>query len=185
MRKNVFGRKLKRDHNERKALFKSLASELVLHESIKTTEAKAKAVRPLVEKLITKARVGGLHAERHLRAHLVESAVRRIIDEVAPRFVGREGGYTRIIKMPNRLNDNAEVAILEWVEKGTDKKADKPVAIAAGQPIENTGVVEGEVVAAEVEKKATKKTTAKKPVEKAAKPKNPSKSSGSKKEETK
>lgn len=184
MRKNVFGRQLKRDRNERKALFKSLASELVMHESIKTTEAKAKAVRPLVEKLITKARAGGLHAERHLRAYLVEPAVRRIIDEVAPRFAGRNGGYTRIIKMPNRLNDNAEVVMLEWVEKGTKVQSDKDAKkITAGEnstPVEDTSIVEGEVVTSKPVNKKTDKPTAKKVTKKEAKT-----SSGSKKKETK
>jgi large subunit ribosomal protein L17 len=169
MRKNVFGRKFKRDHNERKALFKSLASELVLHDSIKTTEAKAKAVKPLVERLVTKARVGGLHAERQLRAHLVEPAVRRMIDEVAPRFVGRNGGYTRIIKMPNRLNDNARVAILEWVVQKANDKAEKPLAIASSTPVEEASIVEAEVVSDTSEKKPVKKAAVKKPAKKTTK----------------
>lgn len=166
MKKNVFGRKFKRDHNERKALFKSLASELTLHDSIKTTEAKAKAVKPLVEKLVTKARVGGLSAERALRAHLVESAVRRLIDDVAPRFATRNGGYTRIIKMPNRLNDNARVVILEWVEKKAVGKADKPTA---DESVMNTGIAEAEIVTDTTEKKPAKKATAKKTVKKISK----------------
>lgn len=189
MRKNVFGRQLKRDHNERKALFKSLASELVMHESIKTTEAKAKAVRPLVEKLITKARLGGLHAERHLRAYLHEPAVRRIIDEVAPRFIGRNGGYTRIIKMPNRLNDNAEVVMLEWVEKGTKvqsyKDAKKVTASENSKPVEDTSIVEGEVLTSKPARKKADKPTVKKTTKKESKTKSPSTSSGSKKKETK
>lgn len=157
MKKNVFGRKFKRDHNERKALFKSLASELVLHESIKTTEAKAKAIKPLVEKLVTKARVGGLEAERALRAHLVEAAVRQLIDNVAPRFTTRNGGYTRIIKMPNRLNDNARVVMLEWVDKKVqDTRATAIVETPA------TDVVKAEVVSDTTSKNSKKKISSKK-----------------------
>ncbi len=118
MRKKVFGRQLKRDTNERKALFRGLATSLVLHESIKTTEEKAKAVKSYIEKLVTKAKKNNsLHAERLLQKHLPSTAIKKLIYEIAPRFKTRPGGYTRIIKIGQRLSDNAPMVILEWVEK--------------------------------------------------------------------
>lgn len=117
MRKQVFGRQLQRDSNERKALFKSLMTSLVQKESIKTTEAKAKAVKGEIEKLVTKAKKNGLQAERALQAYFSTPVARKLINEVAPRFLTRPGGYTRIIKTGNRLRDNAKMVILEWVDK--------------------------------------------------------------------
>lgn len=117
MRKNVFGKQLKRDKNERTALFKGLLSALVLEESIKTTEAKAKAIHAEADKLVKKARKEQMLAKRLLSMHLIPEAMEKMITDVAPRFDGRKGGYTRIIKLGNRLKDNAAMVILEWVEK--------------------------------------------------------------------
>jgi large subunit ribosomal protein L17 len=117
MRKQVFGRQLQRDTNERKALFKSLMGALIINESIKTTEAKAKAVKGQIEKIVTRAKNEGAKSERILQGYFTTSVVRKLINEVAPRFVDRPGGYTRIIKTGNRLRDNAKMVILEWVEK--------------------------------------------------------------------
>jgi len=117
MRKQVFGRKLQRDTNERKALFKSLMRALVEKESIQTTEAKAKAVKGEIEKLVTKARDGGKQGERALQGYFAAPILKKLVNEIAPRFVGRPGGYTRIIKLGNRFGDNAKMVILEWVEK--------------------------------------------------------------------
>ncbi len=117
MRKNVFGRKLKRDTNERKALFKNLMSSLILHERIETTEAKAKAIRPMVEKLVTKAKNKGKESKDQLRKYIGASALDKFVLEVAPRFAKRNGGYTRIIKTGFRIKDKASMAIIEWVEK--------------------------------------------------------------------
>jgi large subunit ribosomal protein L17 len=116
MKKNVFGRKFKRDKNERKALFKSLMSSLVLNGRIKTTEAKAKAIKGEVDKLITKARKETLLAKRLLEKKLHPVAVEKLLKEVAPRFSKRQGGYTRIIKLERRIGDNAKVVLMEWVE---------------------------------------------------------------------
>lgn len=117
MRKNVFGRQLKRDKNERKALFKSLLTSLVLYERIQTTEAKAKAIKGDADKLITKARKGGLEAYRLVEPYIASIAVKKLLNIIAPRFVNRQGGYTRIIKVGRRLKDNAAQVILEWTEK--------------------------------------------------------------------
>ena len=107
MKKNVFGRKLKRDTGERTALFKSLMSSLILKESIKTTAAKAKAIRPEIEKLVTKAK----KVEKGSAAVLHKSL------SVGPRLAKRNGGYTRIIKLGERFGDNAPYVMMELVEK--------------------------------------------------------------------
>lgn len=114
MRKNVFGRQLKRDANERKALFKSLASSLVLKERITTTEAKAKAVRGFVEELVTAVKKRG--KRNSLALHLTQPAIEKLATSIAPRFFGRAGGYTRIVRTKKRVSDNAQMVLLEWVE---------------------------------------------------------------------
>jgi large subunit ribosomal protein L17 len=116
MRKNVFGRKFKRDKNERKALFKSLMSALVLAERIETTEAKAKAIRPEIEKLVTKAKKGSNAAKMVLEQSLTKRAVEKMLASVAPRFTDRQGGYTRLIKLGRRFGDDAPVVVMEWTE---------------------------------------------------------------------
>lgn len=94
----------------------NLATDLFLHEKVTTTEAKAKAVRPLAEKLITKARNGDLHARRTvLKTITNKDAVHRLFEDVAPRYAERPGGYTRITKLGPRRGDGAEEAIIELV----------------------------------------------------------------------
>ncbi len=117
MKKNVFGRKLKRDANERKALFKNLLTSLVLEERITTSLAKTKAIKGAADKLVTKAKKGGQAAYRSLEAEVNHNAVVKLIDDLAPRFANRTGGYTRIIKVGKRVADNSSEAMIEWVEK--------------------------------------------------------------------
>lgn len=117
MRKNVFGKKLKRDKNERTALFKNLMSSLILHERIETTQAKAKAIKPQVEKLVTKALKGGNASMKVIYSSISSVAANKLIKDIAPRFSKRQGGYTRIINLGQRLGDQAPMVILEWVEK--------------------------------------------------------------------
>lgn len=117
MYKRVYGRKFKKDINQRKALFRGLMRSLALHESIKTTEAKAKAIKGEFESHITKAKEGE-DARYNLGKHLPKDAVDRLIKDIAPRMKDRNGGYTRIIRMGNRVKDNAEIVMLELVEKG-------------------------------------------------------------------
>ncbi|MBI2622888.1 MAG: 50S ribosomal protein L17 [Candidatus Levybacteria bacterium] len=121
MRKNVFGRQLKRDKNERKALFKSLMSALVLKEKIKTTEEKAKAIRGQVEKLVTKAKKKGQGVSSLLSPYLSPLAMNKMITELGSRFKDRPGGYTRIIKLGRRFGDNAMMVLMEWVEQSKMK----------------------------------------------------------------
>lgn len=114
MRKNVFGRQLKRDANERKALFKSLASSLVLKERITTTEAKAKAVKGFVEELVTAVKKRG--KKNSLALYLTQPAIEKLATSITPRFSNRAGGYTRIVRTKKRVADNAQMVLLEWVE---------------------------------------------------------------------
>lgn len=114
MRKNIFGRQLKRDANERKALFKSLASSLVLKERITTTETKAKAVKGFVEELVTAVKKRG--KKNSLALYLTQPAIEKLATSIAPRFFGRAGGYTRIVRTKKRVSDNAQMVLLEWVE---------------------------------------------------------------------
>ncbi len=116
MRKNVFGRQLKRDANERKALFKNLISLLILNERIKTTQEKAKAIKGEVDKIITKAKKGE-PARRMLEIELLRKAVDKAIGDIGPRFANRKSGYSRIIKIGRRLSDNAEMVLMELVEQ--------------------------------------------------------------------
>lgn len=122
MKKNVFGRQFKRDANERKALFKNLLTSLVLHERIKTTQEKAKAIRGAADKLVTKAKKGGPEAYRSLAPEVNHTAIVKLINDLAPRFTARQGGYTRIIKVGRRLSDNAAMVLMEWTEKGEEMK---------------------------------------------------------------
>lgn len=109
------GRKFKRNHSQRKALMKGLATGLIEHGKIETTHAKAMALRPYAEKLVSRARIGTLASRRILLAHLSSSATKKLIAEVAPRMTDRKGGYTRIVKMGPRLSDGAPMAIIEFV----------------------------------------------------------------------
>ena len=109
--------KLSRDSAHRKALMANLCIEVIDHERIKTTEAKAKAVKPELEKLITLAKRGDLHARRQALATLGQDkfAVYKLFDEVAPRYTERPGGYTRILKLGPRRSDATEMVFLELV----------------------------------------------------------------------
>ena len=116
MRKQKKGRKLSRKRNQRKALLKSLAGNLFLREKIKTTEAKVKELSSFAEKLITKAKKGDLVSRRLLLRYFPENLVKKIVDEIGPRYKNRKGGYTRIIKLGPRKSDGAKMAIIELVK---------------------------------------------------------------------
>jgi large subunit ribosomal protein L17 len=117
MRHGMAGKKLGRDSAHRKALYSNLAGALIEHGRIKTTEAKAKAVKPIAEKMITLGRRGDLHARRQASAYLRSSdVVHKLFAEVAPRFADRPGGYSRIVKLGPRQGDAAEMVYLELVD---------------------------------------------------------------------
>jgi large subunit ribosomal protein L17 len=109
--------KLSRTASHRKALLRNLCKEVIDHERIQTTEAKAKAVRPEVEKLITLAKRGDLHARRQALSQLGQDkfVVYKLFEEVAPRYADRPGGYTRILKLGPRRSDATEMVLLELV----------------------------------------------------------------------
>ena len=109
--------KLSRDSAHRKALLRNLSRELIEHERIKTSQAKAKAVKPEVEKLITLAKRGDLHARRRALSSLGQDrfVVHKLFEEIAPRSSERPGGYTRIVKLGPRRSDSTEMVFLELV----------------------------------------------------------------------
>ncbi len=116
MRHRKKGKILDRKVGPRKALIKNLATSLIIYEKIKTTEAKAKVLRSFVERLITKGKVNNLQSRREiLRRLFSENAVRKILDELGPRYKDRAGGYTRIIKIGKRKGDGGEIAQVELV----------------------------------------------------------------------
>lgn len=109
------GRKFGRVRNQRKALVRLLAKNFIEHEKMKTTEAKAKELRPIVEKMVTKARSGRLASRRLIIAEIGEKNTKKLFDEIAPKYKDRSGGYTRIIKLGNRKGDASPMAIIEFV----------------------------------------------------------------------
>jgi large subunit ribosomal protein L17 len=117
MRHQKTRHKLSRDSAHRKALLANLCKEIIQHERIKTSEAKAKAVKPEVEKLITLAKRGDLHARRQALSALGQDrfVVHKLFEEVAPRYTDRPGGYTRIVKLGPRRSDSTEMVFLELV----------------------------------------------------------------------
>ena len=117
MRHQRAGKKLGRDASHRRALYANLAGALIEHGRIKTTEAKAKAVKPFAEKMITLGRRGDLAARRQAIAELrSQDVVHQLFSDVGPRFADRPGGYTRIVKLGPRAGDSAEMAYLELVD---------------------------------------------------------------------
>ena len=128
MRHQRSGKKLGRDSAHRKALYSNLSGALIEHGRIKTTVAKAKAVRPIAEKMITLGRRGDLAARRQALAYLRSNdIVHLLFAEVAPRFADRPGGYTRIVKIGPRAGDAAEMAYLEFVDYVPPAPVARPV----------------------------------------------------------
>jgi large subunit ribosomal protein L17 len=117
MRHRKAGRQLRRTSEQRIALLRSLATALIERGAIETTEAKAKELRPFVEKLITKARSGTLQGRRLLGRHIQNrETADKLFQEIGPKYVSRPGGYTRILKVGHREGDGAEMARIELIE---------------------------------------------------------------------
>jgi large subunit ribosomal protein L17 len=117
MRHQRSGRKLSRHSSHRTALARNQATQLLRHERIETTLAKAKNLRPYVEKLITTAKGGDLHARRLVAREIHDQKVlRKLMDDIAPRFAGRSGGYTRIYRLEDRRGDATQMALIELVD---------------------------------------------------------------------
>jgi large subunit ribosomal protein L17 len=123
MRHRVGGRKLQRTSAHRLALFRNMAAALIKHEQITTTVAKAKELRPYVEKLVTLAKRGGLSNRRLAHARLLDDAqLVKLFDVIGPRYADRNGGYTRVIKAGIRLSDASPIAIIEFVDRDVSAK---------------------------------------------------------------
>jgi large subunit ribosomal protein L17 len=125
MRHRNQGRKLGRTTAHREAMFANMAAALIKHEQIKTTLPKAKELRPIVEKLVTLSRRGpsDLHARRQALAQVKDAAqVRKLFDVLGPRYAERPGGYTRVLKSGFRYGDNAEMALIEFVDRDESAK---------------------------------------------------------------
>ena len=130
MRHQVSGKKLGRNTSQRKALLRSLVTSFVEKERIRTTLAKAKAARPVAEKMITLAKTNSLHTRRQALQYIYKKdAVKKLFEDIGPRFAERPGGYTRIIKLGPRSGDGAEMAILELVGTEFKKKEKKKESV--------------------------------------------------------
>ena len=116
-------RRFGRTHEHRKAMFSNMCQALIKHEQIVTTLPKAKELRPIVEKLVTLGKKGGLAMRRQAISEMRDKdQVRKLFDTLAPRYKDRQGGYTRIIKAGFRYGDNAPMAVIEFVDRDVDAK---------------------------------------------------------------
>jgi large subunit ribosomal protein L17 len=162
MRHNVDGRKLGRTAAHRRALYRNLVISLIQHERIKTTTPKAKEARRLAERLITFAKRGDLSARRHAARILHDkAAVKKLFDEIGPRYAERAGGYTRVVKFGKpRRGDSAEMALLEFVQDGD--RPDRKRSARKAQPYQAPGrpaaAVEEKPAAEEAAEEATAET---------------------------
>ena len=158
MRHQVRGRKLGRTASHKKALLRSLATSLLKHKRIKTTISKAKEARGFVESLITKAKKNDLHAQRYVISYINDKeVVKELFSEIIPKIGDRKGGYTRVIKLGNRMGDAAEMAILELVDyndvinaKAEEHKEKKEAKAKAKKEKIETGEESPEVEEAQV-----------------------------------
>ncbi len=117
MRHQKKGRKLNRDSSHRRATLRQLACNLIAEEQVKTTVSKAKELQPFVEKIITRGEEDTVHNRRQVNKKMVDKeAVKKVFEELGPRFADRPGGYTRIIKLDRRKGDGAPRALIEFVE---------------------------------------------------------------------
>jgi len=142
MRHRNQGRKLNRTASHRKAMFVNMAAALIKHEQITTTLPKAKELRPVVEKLVTLSRRGAtnLHARRQLIAQVGDEVqVQKLFDVIGPRYAKRPGGYTRVLKAGFRHGDNAEMAVIEFVDRDVDAKGQDSGPVMGADDEEATG----------------------------------------------
>jgi large subunit ribosomal protein L17 len=138
MRHRVGGRKLQRTSSHRQALFRNMAAALIKHEQITTTVAKAKELRPYVEKLVTLAKKGGLSNRRIAHSRIMDEAQERKLFEVlGPRYADRAGGYTRVVKAGIRMSDAAPIAIIEFVDRDVSAKGQDSGPVEADEEFED------------------------------------------------
>ena len=138
MRHGIAHRKLNRTAEHRRAMFANMAAALIKHEQIVTTLPKAKDLRPIVEKLVTLAKRGGLHARRQAISELRDTGmVKKLFEVLGPRYKDRDGGYTRVLKAGFRYGDSAPVAVIEFVDRDVAAKGqDSGPAQAKAEPEE-------------------------------------------------
>jgi large subunit ribosomal protein L17 len=123
MRHRKAGRKLNRTSSHRTAMFANMAASLIKHEQIVTTLPKAKELRPIVDRLVTLAKRGDLHARRQAASRLrAEARVAKLFDTIGPRFARRSGGFTRVLRAGFRYGDNAPIGVIEFVERDVDAR---------------------------------------------------------------
>jgi len=128
MRHRKAGKKLGRDSSHRKAVLRNLVTSLFRYEEISTTHAKAKALRPVAEKMITLAKRGDLHARRQVLSYFMDKSVaNKLFDQMRDHFLDRQGGYVRILRAGHRIGDNAPLAIIQLLLADKGKGADKTV----------------------------------------------------------
>jgi large subunit ribosomal protein L17 len=182
MRHSMANRKLGRTSSHRKALFRNQLASLIEHERIVTTLIKAKELRPIAEKIVTLGKKGSLHARRNAAKLIASDALlRKLFDDIAPRFNERAGGYTRIVKLGARRGDAAEMAILEFVDftlGSTATAAPEPTKKSKSKPAADAPESDAP---ADAEEKPAKKASAKKAEPKKA----PAKKAAAKKAEDK
>lgn len=147
------GSRLGGSASHQKKILANLAKQLIEHGKIKTTDTKAKLLRPYVEKLITKAKRGTLADRRNVAKLLNDNyAVKKLFDEIGPQFANRDGGYTRIIKLGNRKGDNAPISLIALVEEETaTAEATRATRAAASKQAEEAKAEEAEAEATEAE----------------------------------
>jgi large subunit ribosomal protein L17 len=137
MRHRVGGRKLQRTSSHRQAMFRNMAAALIKHEQITTTVAKAKELRPYVEKLVTLAKKGGLSNRRIAHSRIMDEAQeRKLFEVIGPRYADRNGGYTRVIKAGIRMSDAAPIAIIEFVDRDVSAKGQDSGPVEADEEFE-------------------------------------------------
>ena len=137
MRHRVAGRKLQRTSAHRAAMFRNMAAALIKHEQITTTTAKAKELRPYVEKLVTLAKKGGLSNRRLAHARLMDDTqLVKLFDVIAARYADRNGGYTRVIKAGIRMSDASPMAIIEFVDRDVSAKGQDSGPVMVDEEVE-------------------------------------------------
>ena len=137
MRHRVAGRKLQRTTAHRNALFRNMAAALIKHEQITTTLAKAKELRPYVEKLVTLAKKGGLSNRRLAHARMMDDVqLVKLFDVIAPRYADRNGGYIRVVKAGIRASDAAQIAIIEFVDRDVSAKGQDSGPVMVDEEVE-------------------------------------------------
>jgi large subunit ribosomal protein L17 len=151
------GKKLGRNSSHRRAMFRNMVTSLFKHEQIETTDAKAKQLRPVAEKMITLAKRGDLHARRQVLAYMKDKAVtHRLFEEIKDRYLDRQGGYVRIVKKGTRKGDSAPISVIQLLPAEQDKKKGRKKG-ATGKSKEKTPVQAKKAEKAPSKEKETEK----------------------------